>query len=67
MRTLPFDCYRCEPAQTADKCTECLRWTFMPEQTFGPRTPIAFGCVPDGKGCDFIPHYPEEVCDEHTF
>jgi hypothetical protein len=59
LTTLPWDCYRCAPQITEEKCTKCLRWKDIEGQTWGPRTPLSFA-VPDGEGCDFIPHYPSE-------
>jgi len=60
MKTLPWDCFRCHPANLSDKCKECLRWQRMPGQDWGPRTPLAFVESHGATGCDFVPHYPSE-------
>lgn len=54
MNTLPFDYFRCTPAEPAEKCTRCLRWEYLPGQTVGMRTPVK-ECVPDSAGCRFLP------------
>lgn len=40
MRTLPLDFYRCAPAEPDSFCRQCLRWAYLPGQTWGLRTPI---------------------------
>ena len=61
MKTLPWDCYRCKPAEPTEMCEQCLRWKELPGQTWGPRTPLAFVESHGATGCDFIPPYPVEV------
>ena len=50
-RPLPWDFQRCAPIPIAENlCTTCPRWADHPEQTFGPRTPVA-SATPGGEGC----------------
>lgn len=59
MKTLPWDCWRCKPAEPSEKCTDCLRWKDLPGQTWGPRTPQMTVTAPGELGCDFVANYPE--------
>ena len=61
VRTLPWDYYRCKPAEPTGRCEQCLRWKELPGQDWGPRTPLVTLYQPEDQGCDFIPLYPVET------
>jgi hypothetical protein len=55
MKTLPYDYARCGVKQPGEKCRNCLRWANLPEQTWGPRTPITLLLNSNSEHCDYYP------------
>ncbi len=53
--TLPFDYHRCRPMEPDSNCKRCLRWSELPDQTWGDRTPVACGRDNStSEDCSFI-------------
>jgi hypothetical protein len=57
MKTLPWDCYRCKPAEPTETCEQCLRFKDLPGQSWGPRTPLMTVDKFGDEGCAFVPKY----------
>lgn len=61
MRTLAYDCARCEPLEVDSKCRQCLRWSGLPGQTWGERTAVTIGIKNSSdEHCQHIPIQPSE-------
>jgi hypothetical protein len=54
---LPIDYTRCSPHPVAaDKCNGCARYALLPQQTWGPRTPLVQQKgFPEFDGCPCVP------------
>jgi hypothetical protein len=52
---LPLDYTRCDPYSPDIHCHNCKRFAHHPEQTWGPRTSLIIGVIPQAANCHYIP------------
>jgi len=55
MRTLPYDYHRCQAYAPDSNCKRCLRWSDLPGQTWGPRSPCVGRANSTDEDCTYIP------------
>ena len=55
MRTLPYDSHRCQASAPDSNCKHCLRWSDLPGQTWGTRTPSVGRANSTDENCTYIP------------
>ena len=61
---LPYDSHRCEALRPDSYCRQCLRWTGLPGQTAGPRTPFITRSSSQDEGCSYVEEKTEKESKE---